>query len=519
MAAENGKKSNSSLRNEKIAGRIITDSFVCILLIVFVIAFLMIRGAGNIKPVYLINISADLSGMVTGYVLYICCIIDVSRGADSSRYYQYLLNVVILALFTDAVAWLLNGLPDFRAANIIDNTIYYICMPVSCFFFWHYIAELLKPEEKIRAKLDKTVLAGMIICIALCIINLFAGQYFTVNAEGEYGRNALYPIHQIYGFVMIALCLWLMKLQRRKLRFYQLIAMVLYLITPFAVSVMTMMIFGLSLAYPVLMAVMLLMYCVVNVSKGREAAAASRDMQVAAAIQKRMLPDEFPAFPEHGEFEIYASMRPAKEVGGDFYDFFLVDKDHLGLVMADVSGKGVPASLLMMVAKSIIKNSMQAGASPAQCLSQINRQLLERGDIGMFITVWLAVLNIKTGEGIAANAGHEHPGLISANGEALLVEYKHSPPVAVMEDIPFTEHGFKLNKGDKLLVYTDGVTEAMNDRSELFGEERLLEVLKSCGQLDPDKLIGEVDNAIAVFTEGAEQSDDLTMLCLEYIGG
>ncbi|MBP5609472.1 MAG: serine/threonine-protein phosphatase [Lachnospiraceae bacterium] len=519
MTSGSKKSINISGKKEGISGRIIVDSLIWISMIVSVIAFVLLRGTDSLKPVYLINISADLSGMVTGFVLYICCMIDVSRGADSSRYYQYLSNAVLLALFSDALAWLLNGQPYLRLANIIDNTIYYICMPVSCFFFWHYIAELLRPEERLRKKLDKIVLAGMLVCIALCIVNLFAGQYFTVDANGEYAREALYPVHQLYGFFMIALCLWLMKKQRRKLRLYQLVAMVLYLFTPLAVSVMTMMIYGLSLAYPVLMAVMLLMYCVVNVSKGREAVAAARDMQVAAAIQKRMLPDEFPAFPGRGEFDVFASMRPAKEVGGDFYDFFLIDDDHLGLVMADVSGKGVPASLLMMVAKSIIKNSLQAGASPAECLGRANRQLLERGDIEMFVTVWLAVLDIRTGEGIAANAGHEHPGLITAGEGAVLVEYKHSPPVAVVEDIPFSEHEFRLNKGDKLFVYTDGVTEAMNDRSELFGEERLVEVLRENGKCSPDELVRKTDKAITDFTQGAEQSDDITMLCLEYIGG
>ena len=204
------------------------------------------------------------------------------------------------------------------------------------------------------------------------------------------------------------------------------------------------------------------------------------ELNVATQIQADMLPSIFPAFPERHEFDIHASMTPAKEVGGDFYDFFLIDDDHLGMVMADVSGKGVPAALFMVIAKTLIKNSAQAGEySPSKILGDVNEQLCEGNKAELFVTVWLAILRISTGKGMAANAGHEHPVLKRKDGKYELIQYRHSPAVATMEGMRFREHEFELNPGDSLFVYTDGVPEATNAQNELFGTDRMLEALNS----------------------------------------
>ena len=218
----------------------------------------------------------------------------------------------------------------------------------------------------------------------------------------------------------------------------------------------------------------------------------STELNVARRIQADMLPSVFPAFPDHDDFDIFASMTPAKEVGGDFYDFFLVDDDHLAMVMADVSGKGVPAALFMVITKTLIKNRAQMGDSPAEILYHVNNQLCDGNESDMFVTVWLAILELSTGKGIAANAGHEHPVLCRKGGRYELVVYRHSMAVAAMEDIPFKEHGFELHPGDRLFVYTDGVPEATNINNELFGTERMLEVLNRDPDAAPEELLKEV---------------------------
>ena len=232
------------------------------------------------------------------------------------------------------------------------------------------------------------------------------------------------------------------------------------------------------------------------------------ELNMATEIQASQLPRLFPPFPQRTEFDIFASMDPAKEVGGDFYDFFLVDDDHIALVMADVSGKGIPAALFMMV----------SGESPSETLKNVNNQLCDGNTAGFFVTVWLAVLEISTGSGIAANAGHEHPALRRAGGSFELVTYRHSLAVATMEDVPFKQHEFSLRPGDSLFVYTDGVAEATNRGNELFGTERMLAALNKDPDAAPKQIIQNVADGITAFVDGAEQFDDITMLCLKYRG-
>ena len=177
----------------------------------------------------------------------------------------------------------------------------------------------------------------------------------------------------------------------------------------------------------------------------------------------------------------------------------MIDDDHMGFVMADVSGKGVPAALLMMVSRVLIKSTMQNGKGPAETLKSVNNQLCEGNDADFFVTVWLAVLEISTGKGVAANAGHEHPALRRADGSYDLIVYKHSMPVGVMRDLPFREHEFQLNPGDSFFVYTDGVVEATEDAQ-------------------PEQMLANISQDIDRFVDGAEQFDDITMLCFRYFG-
>ena len=242
------------------------------------------------------------------------------------------------------------------------------------------------------------------------------------------------------------------------------------------------------------------------------------ELNVAANIQKSMLPLTFPAFPEISEFDLYATMDPAREVGGDFYDFFMVDDDHIALVMADVSGKGIPASLFMMISKIFLKNNVQSGMSPSEALKRANEQLIENNTVEMFVTVWLAVINIRTGKGVAANAGHEHPAFRKKGGLFELIKYKHPPAVGMIEGLQFREHEFEIGAGDTLFVYTDGVTEATNEKDEFFGEERLIAALNDYPDAEPEDILPYVKNCIDEFVGEAPQFDDITMLAFRYNG-
>ncbi|MBQ4176238.1 MAG: PP2C family protein-serine/threonine phosphatase [Lachnospiraceae bacterium] len=242
------------------------------------------------------------------------------------------------------------------------------------------------------------------------------------------------------------------------------------------------------------------------------------ELALAASIQEDMLPDTFPAFPDRTDFDIYASMTPAKEVGGDFYDFFLIDEDHLGLVMADVSGKGIPAALFMMRSTMMIQNCVRSGMSPAQTLHTVNEKICETNSEKMFFTIWLGVLDLKTGKIRAANAGHEYPILCRAGGSFELYKDKHSFVVGGIKGIKYHEYDLVIEPGSRLFLYTDGVPEAVNAAEKMFGTARTVEALNSVPDGTPEMLLEAVDRAVRDFVEDAPQFDDLTMMCLHYIG-
>lgn len=239
------------------------------------------------------------------------------------------------------------------------------------------------------------------------------------------------------------------------------------------------------------------------------------ELDVARHIQASMLPCIFPAFPERHEFDIYASMTPAKEVGGDFYDFFLVDDDHLAMVMADVSGKGVPAALFMMISKTLLKSAVQSGLSPGAVLEKVNNQLCENNDAEMFVTVWLGILEISTGKMKCANAGHEYPAIMRRDGAFQLFKDKHGLVLAGMEGARYREYALELNEGDRLFVYTDGVPEATNADTVLYGTDRMLHALNEAKGSSCRGLLEALHRDVDAFVGAADQFDDITMLCIE----
>ena len=240
------------------------------------------------------------------------------------------------------------------------------------------------------------------------------------------------------------------------------------------------------------------------------------ELNVATQIQADMLPRIFPAFPARTEFDIYATMDPAKEVGGDFYDFFLVDDDHLAVVVADVSGKGVPAALFMVIAKTLIKNHAQNRETPAEVFTHTNAQLCEGNDAGLFVTAWMAVLEISTGKLTYVNAGHNPPLLQRAGGSYEWLKSRPGFVLAGMEGMRYRENEMELNPGDRLFLYTDGVTEATDANKELYGDDRLQAALDRQGNVPVRQLLTGIKESIDAFVGDAEQFDDITMLGLEY---
>lgn len=261
-------------------------------------------------------------------------------------------------------------------------------------------------------------------------------------------------------------------------------------------------------------------YMVRFLSMAKEKERIDAELEVACTIQSSHLPKIFLKPPQTLQFEMYATMDPAKEVGGDFYDFFYIDEKHFAMVIADVSGKGVGAALFMMISKTLIKNQALKSKeiSPEEILTVVNKQLCDNNEADMFVTVWLGILDVETGVVKAANAGHEYPAIYRKGGKFELFKDKHGMVLGGMEISKYKEYEFKLNKGDILYVYTDGVAEATNSENELYGTDRMIEALNQTIDLEPKEILLEVRKDIDRFVKQAPQFDDITMMTLRFLG-
>ena len=244
------------------------------------------------------------------------------------------------------------------------------------------------------------------------------------------------------------------------------------------------------------------------------------ELDLARRLQAASLPSVFPPYPERGEFDLYASMEPAKEVGGDFYDFFMIDEDHLVLLISDVSGKGMGAALFMMGSQITIRDFVMASGEkdPGMILQQVNEQICNHNSLDMFVTVWLGILEISTGRLRAANAGHEYPAIRRQGGSFELLKDKHGLVIGGMEGVAYRSYELQLQPGDIVFQYTDGVTEATDAQKQLFGTDRMLQALNKDQEQDPAAILQNVTDEIEAFVKDEQQFDDTTMLCLRYNG-
>ena len=243
-----------------------------------------------------------------------------------------------------------------------------------------------------------------------------------------------------------------------------------------------------------------------------------QELITAREIQRSALPHIFPPFPEREEIDLFASMDPAQDVGGDFYDYYLLDDDHLCLCIADVSGKGIPGALFMMISKRILEDFARTERNVSRTLEKTNEALCDNNQAEMFITVWIGILEISTGKLTAANAGHEYPAIRKKDGRFELYKDKHGFVIGGLENMRYKEYTLQLDPGDKLFVYTDGVPEAMNGSNEMFGTERMISALNTCAGESPKTILQKVKRTVDAFVGDSKQFDDLTMMCLEYRG-
>ena len=481
-----------------------------------VIVLCRVRGFIGMETTYTFSLGADIIAMLLGTVLLYSCVKNKDGIGENTRTFILLITMTVSVLFSDACSWLVQGIPTLRVWNIVVNVVNYTNAAMLIFFFWRYTRTALELNGTFMQICNIVLNVLLIPTILACLVNFFYPLYFSVDSLGVYRRSALFGYSQIY--LAVGLLIVIIGFFVSKVSIKERLTIASFIMIPVLNQLVTMYTFGLTTQYAAMMISIVLIYAVLFSERAQKYAATNRDLNTASAIQSGMLPNRFPAFPEHSEFDIHASMNPAKEVGGDFYDFFLIDDDHLGLVMADVSGKGVPAALFMMASKILLKIYASSGDAPETILRKVNDQVCSNNQLEMFVTVWFGVLDLNTGVITAVNAGHEYPVIRHPDGRFELLKDKHGFVVGGMAGVRYKQYEIPLEPGSKLFLYTDGVPEATNEENELFGTDRMLEALNSAADGTPREILESVNESVQAFVKEAPQFDDLTMLCVTYHG-
>ena len=453
-----------------------------------------------------------LGALVCAALFYGC----FKQDGDGSRIFRILI-VLVCSCFTvnEVMIYVLTAVPEHTVTGFIFCMLSKLIDLALIHLFYLYAKATLGFEGKFAKIVDKLIPVLLVVQLIIQLSNIFLPVTFFVNAEG-YHVTSIVLLEEVFLVVTSVLTTILIFMSKNP--FHQKAAVLTFIFLPLVEYVFLGGTFGEASQYGIVLMSLIVMYCVVFNFKSSKLAATETELNMATEIQMSMLPLTFPAFPDRSEFDIYASMDPAKEVGGDFYDFFLIDDDHLAAVIADVSGKGVPAALFMMSSKILLNDHATIGGSPAEILERVNKLVYANNKAHMFVTVWLGILEISTGKLTSASAGHEYP-MINVNGKYELLKDKHGLAIGAMPNSKYKDTEITLNKGDSVFVYTDGVAEATDANNELFGTDRTLEALNAIqAGVSQKEILAGVRSAVDAFVKEAPQFDDLTMLGLKYFG-
>ena len=459
---------------------------------------------------YLYNAGIDSIGSLICAALFYGC---MRQDGSGIKFFRSLIILVCASFVINEVTCYSAFVPETRMLCFVFCMLSKLTDLAMIYLFYLYVRETLGFEGKL-AKIAKILIPVTLIVQAIFLLaNIITPVTFTVDAAGVYQSTDISLTEDIALAVTSVLTTILIFISHNP--FNQKAAALTFIFLPLIEYAIIEASFGEASQYGIILMSLIIMYCVIANVKSQKLAATETELNMATEIQVGSLPT---AFPDRPEFDLYASMDPAKEVGGDFYDFFMIDDDHLAIVIADVSGKGVPAALFMMSSKIYINDHATIGGSPAEILGRVNKLFCANNKAHMFVTVWLGILEISTGKLTSASAGHEYP-MINVNGKYEILKDKHGLAIGAMEFAKYKNTETQLKKGDSIFVYTDGVAEATDANNELFGTERTVDALNAIptGASQKEILAG-VRAAVDAFVKEAPQFDDLTMVGLKYYG-
>ena len=439
---------------------------------------------------------------------------SMKQEGDGAKAFRTL-NVMVCASFVLNFLMYSTSTPSYNVLTFIFILLSKLIDLGLIYYFYQFVRIMLGFEGKFAEWAEKTIPILLILESLVVLSNIFYPTTFLLDGSGVYQATGVYATEDIY--LIITSVVTTILIIRSDIPHNQKAAALTFIFLPLIIYVTTIKEYGNASQYGMILMSLVIMYCIIFNYYSGKLEATQTELNMATEIQASMLPSIFPAFPNREEFDLYASMDPAREVGGDFYDFFMIDNDHLGIVIADVSGKGVPAALFMMISKTVVQNFAMIGLGAAEPLNKANESLCAQNKMEMFVTAWIGILEISTGKITCASAGHEYPAIYH-DGKFKLFKDKHGLVLGFMEGARYREYEIQLEKGDKIFVYTDGVPEATNANTELFGTDRMIDALNTNTDADPKEVLRLVRTSVDDFVGVAEQFDDLTMLCLEYKG-
>ncbi len=465
----------------------------------------------RLKP-FLFDSGVDSLGSLICAALFYGC---MKQEGEGTKNFRLLIVLVSVCFSVNEVMYYTTLVPEWRTVFLAVCLLNKLIDLVMVSFFCRYLRVTLNFEGKLAKWAEKAFPVLMVFEILVILSNIFYPTTFMVSADGAYQSTVFSWADDIY-LITVSVVTIILIITCRSPRSQKTAAMT-FMLFPI-VEYVLMGQFGNSGQYGMILMSLIIMYCIIFNDKSKKLASTETELNMAAKIQTSVLPSIFPAFPNRSEFNIHASMNPAKEVGGDFYDLFMIDDDDLAMVIADVSGKGIPAALFMMSSKILINDHALMGGSPAEILERVNKLVYANNKAHMFVTVWLGILEISSGRLTSASAGHEYP-MININGKYEILKDVHGLAIGAAGISKYKNTEITLKKGDSIFVYTDGVAEANNANGELFGTERTLEALNRISNSVSQKdVLAGVRAAVDAFVKEAPQFDDLTMLGMKYNG-
>ena len=489
--------------------------FICLLNITGALV-LGLSGLSSLRAEWAFSIGIDAVSLIACAILYYSIMRDSEQVDDHNIIFAILLFVNAIGLFLDEAAWAIEGNASLVVLNRVINAVLFANNCTLIYVFWEYVSYAIGADRKVQLSSRTGITVIYLISVLMSLSNIFYPLFFSIDSSGTYHRGSLYVLS--YIFMIAVIPPFIVRLFRSEAKRREKIIVSSFFVLPIISQIITTAYFGITAQQAASFVAILLIYGVLVADRGKKLESTRTELDMAAQIQTAMMPNIFPAFPERRELDIYATMEPARVVGGDFYDFFLIDDDHLYMAMADVSGKGIPASLFMMISKIILQNTAMLGKSPAEILSYTNDLICSNNPMEMFVTVWVGILELSTGKLTAASAGHEYPALKDSSGQFRLIRDRHGIVLGAMEGMSYTEHETILKPGSRLFLYTDGIPEATNETDEMFGSERMIEALNLEPTATPQEILQNVRDSVNDFVKSAEQFDDMTMMCIEYKG-